>query len=123
MVSLSADEVARLSDDEWTAFVREVRACNGLERRRIFQLAYERWHEREILLGLASHRAYSGLHERAGRPTAQVFFCIDEREESMRRALEEADPDVETFSAAGYFGVAVDYKGIDDLTARLTPQL
>ena len=32
----------------------------------------------------------------------------------MRRALEEADPEVETFSAAGYFGVAVDYKGIDD---------
>ena len=32
----------------------------------------------------------------------------------MRRALEEADPEVETFSSAGYFGVAVDYKGIDD---------
>jgi hypothetical protein len=49
-----------------------------------------------------------------GRPAAQVFFCIDEREESMRRALEEVDPQVETFSSAGYFGVAVDYKGIDD---------
>ena len=43
-----------------------------------------------------------------------MFFCIDEREESMRRALEEVDPEVETFGAAGYFGVAVDYKGIDD---------
>jgi hypothetical protein len=32
----------------------------------------------------------------------------------MRRALEELDPRVETFSAAGYFGVAVDYQGIDD---------
>src|SRR5262245_69818 len=32
----------------------------------------------------------------------------------MRRALEEVDPLVETFSSAGYFGVAVDYKGIDD---------
>jgi uncharacterized protein len=114
VVSLSADDIARLSDHEWTSFLTEVRACNGLERRRIFQLAYERRHEREILSGLASHRAYRGLHERAGRPTAQVFFCIDEREESMRRALEEADPEVETFSAAGYFGVAVDYKGIDD---------
>ena len=52
--------------------------------------------------------------EFTARPAAQVFFCIDEREESMRRALEEADPEVETFSSAGYFGVAVDYKGIDD---------
>jgi uncharacterized protein YbcC (UPF0753/DUF2309 family) len=114
VVSLSADEVARLSDDEWAAFVSEVRNCNGLERRRILHLAYERWHEREILSGLASHRTYRGLSEPQGRPASQVFFCIDEREESMRRALEEADAEVETFGAAGYFGVAVDYKGIDD---------
>ena len=114
VVSLSADEVARLSEAEWMAFLNEVKSCNGLERRRIFHLAYERRHEREILSGLASHRRYRGLSEFAARPAAQVFFCIDEREESMRRALEEVDPDVETFSSAGYFGVAIDYKGIDD---------
>ncbi len=116
VVSLSADEVTRLSAVEWTAFAAEVKACNGLERRRIFHLAYERWHEREILRGLASHWQYRGLREPDARPSAQVFFCIDEREESMRRALEEVDAEVETFSAAGYFGVAVDYQGIDDPT-------
>lgn len=114
VVSLSADEINRLSEDEWAALVTEVKACNGVERRRILHLAYERWHERQILHGLASHRQYRGLSEFSGRPAAQVFFCIDEREESLRRALEEADPEVETFGAAGYFGVAVDYKGIDD---------
>jgi uncharacterized protein YbcC (UPF0753/DUF2309 family) len=114
VVSLSADEIAGLSEAEWSAFVTEVRSCNGLERRRIFHLAYERWHERAILGGLASHRQYRGLSESKARPAAQVFFCIDEREESMRRALEETDPEVETFSSAGYFGVAIDYKGIDD---------
>jgi uncharacterized protein len=116
VVSLSAGEITRLSDDDWAAFVSEVKACNGVERRRIFHLAYERWHEGEILRGLASHRQYRGLFKPHGRPFAQVFFCIDEREESMRRALEEADAKVETFSAAGYFGVAVDYQGIDDPT-------
>jgi uncharacterized protein YbcC (UPF0753/DUF2309 family) len=118
VIRLSANEVTRLSNSDWTAFVSEVRAFNGLERRRILHLAYERWHEREILRGLASHRKYRGLFcdapDPAVRPPAQVFFCIDEREESMRRALEEVDPLVETFSSAGYFGVAVDYKGIDD---------
>ena len=114
VVSLSAGEVNRLSGGEWASFLGEVKACNGLERRRIFHLAYERRHEREVLHGLASHRKYRGLSDLAGRPSAQVFFCIDEREESMRRALEELDPEVETFSAAGYFGVAVDYQGIDD---------
>jgi uncharacterized protein len=114
VVALSAEEVSRLSDTEWAAFAREVKACNGLERRRLFQLAYERWHEREILRALASHRIYRGLCDPPKRPAAQVFFCIDERAESMRRALEETDPEVETFSSAGYFGVAVAYQGIDD---------
>ncbi|HXU49427.1 MAG TPA: DUF2309 domain-containing protein [Candidatus Binatia bacterium] len=114
VLRLSAGEINRLSESEWSAFVNEVKTFNGLERRRILHLAYERWHEREILRGLASHRRYRGLFEQRGRPPAQVFFCLDEREESMRRALEEADPCVETYGAAGYFGVAVDYKGIDD---------
>ena len=114
VVSLSADEMVRLTDAEWLAFANEVKSCNGLDRRRILHLAYERWHEREILGGLASHRKYRGSCDVKGRPAAQVFFCIDEREESMRRALEEVDPEVETFSSAGYFGVAVDYTGIDD---------
>jgi len=114
VVSLSAAELARLSPADWAAFAAEVRSCNGLERRRIFQLAYERRHEREILHGIASHRQFHGLYEPQGRPAAQVFFCIDEREESLRRALEEVDAEIETFSAAGYFGVAVDYQGIDD---------
>jgi uncharacterized protein len=114
VLRLSARDVNSLSESEWAAFVGEVKAFNGLERRRILHLAYERWHEREILRSLASHRKYRGLFEQHERPPAQVFFCIDEREESMRRALEEAHPQVETYSAAGYFGVAVDYKGIDD---------
>jgi uncharacterized protein YbcC (UPF0753/DUF2309 family) len=118
VVRLSANEVTRLSDEEWTIFTNEVKAFNGLERRRVLHLAYERWHEREMLRGLASHRKYRSLTDGSSevnrRPPAQVFFCIDEREESMRRALEEVDPLVETFSSAGYFGVAVDYKGIDD---------
>ena len=114
VVSFSAAEVNFLPEADWASFVNEVKACNGLERRRILHLAYERWHERNILQGLASHRKYRGLACLSDRPRAQVFFCLDEREESIRRALEELDPEVETFSAAGYFGVAVDYQGIDD---------
>jgi len=114
VLRLSGEEVESLSESEWAVFSSEVKAFNGLERRRILHLAYERAHEREILRGLASHRKYRGLFNQPQRPPAQVFFCLDEREESMRRALEEANPLVETYSAAGYFGVAVDYKGIDD---------
>lgn len=115
VLSLSAGEIAALSEHEWDAFASEVKACNGVERRRILHLAYERRHEREILRGLASHYTYRGPVHNQDRPAAQVFFCLDEREESIRRALEEVDPDMETFGAAGYFGVAVNYRGIDDV--------
>ena len=117
VLRLSAEEIESLSEPEWSAFSSEVKTFNGLERRPILHLVYERAHEREILRGLASHRKYRGLFDQQQRPQAQVFFCLDEREESMRRALEEANPSVETYSTAGYFGVAVDYKGIDDAQA------
>ncbi|MCX6606553.1 MAG: DUF2309 domain-containing protein [Acidobacteria bacterium] len=114
LAKLSASDVAQCSAEFWARFATEVESFNGLERRRLYHAAYERWHEQEILLGLASHRQNCPPGKRRLRPAAQVFFCIDDREESIRRALEEVDPLVETFAAAGFFGVAVDYKGIDD---------
>ena len=114
LAKLTAAAVSGWTPQRWSRFVVEAESFDHLERRRVYHLAYERWHEQEILLGMASHRRNFNPAQRRLRPVAQVFFCIDEREESTRRALEEVDPLVETFSAAGFYGVAVDYKGIDD---------
>lgn len=114
LMKLEAGAVSGWNDQRWSRFLVEVESFDSLERRRVYHLAYEKWHEDEILLGMASHRRKHTGGKRRLRPAAQVFFCIDDREESMRRALEEVDPLVETFGAAGFFGVAVDYKGIDD---------
>src|SRR5690606_30096938 len=47
----------------------------------------------------------------AERPPFQAVFCLDEREESIRRHVEELAPEARTFAAAGFFGVAMYYRG------------
>ena len=49
-----------------------------------------------------------------GQPRFQAVFCIDEREESIRRHLEELAPDAATFGTAGFFSVAMYYRGVAD---------
>ena len=38
-------------------------------------------------------------------PSFQAIFCIDEREDSIRRHIEAVDKNCETFGAPGFFGV------------------
>ena len=51
-------------------------------------------------------------------PVFQAIFCIDEREESIRRHLEEVEPACETFSTAGFFSVAMYHQGATDAHPR-----
>ena len=91
----------------------EMAAFGDIERRRVFHLAYERRHAMEILDPLVAH-AREPLPPSLRLPTFQAIFCIDEREESLRRHLEEVEPACETFGVPGFFGVAMHYRGLDD---------
>lgn len=122
LLGLSSRMLAHLPEDLFKALLHEVAACSEIERRRLLHLAYERRHERSILVPLAKHRAWPNPMPVSDRLAAQVIFCIDEREESFRRALEEVDPSMETAGVAGFFGVAIDYAGLDDAeSASLCP--
>ncbi|MBB5037755.1 DUF2309 domain-containing protein [Prosthecobacter dejongeii] len=114
LLGLPSKDLQALPEGVFTGLCEELEACNELERRRLLHIAYERRHERQILIPLAKHRAMPRIGPDTCRLAAQVMFCIDEREESIRRALEEIDPSIETHGAAGFFGCAIDYTGIDD---------
>ena len=105
--------VRDLPDDTLVRVWHECMACTPLLRRQLFQNAYERTYRRGILDALAARRALPSA-ERRERPRAQFVFCIDEREESIRRAIEEQHPDYITFGMAGFFGVAIDFQGLYD---------
>lgn len=103
--ALSADDLSRV----WT----ECAACPALTRRQLFQDAYERTYRQTILDALAARRALPA-DSVSLPPRAQFIFCIDEREESIRRAIEEQRADYLTYGVAGFFGVAIDYQGLYD---------
>ncbi len=80
----------------------------------VWLTAFERHYREEILGALAANRGRGRWRDRQERPKAQVVLCIDEREEAMHRAIDELDDGYETFGAGGFFGVAMDYSGLDD---------
>lgn len=105
-------QLYRLPQEAWATLVAEIEAFPGVERRRLFHQAFERRYRVQALDAIAAH-----TNQRATRvavPRFQATFCIDAREESFRRHLEEVAPDVETFGLAGFYGVAMYYKGVAD---------
>lgn len=96
----------------WAVLVAEVEAFSQMERRRVFHLAYEHRFVTQSLDAVALHKGRR--RGPAARPRFQICFCLDDREESIRRHLEEVAPDVETFGAAGFYGVAMYYRGAAD---------
>jgi uncharacterized protein YbcC (UPF0753/DUF2309 family) len=102
----------RLPATTWAELVEEIEAFCGIERRRLFHLAYEHRFVTQSLDALALHRW--SPRKTSGRARFQASFCLDDREESMRRHLEEVAPDVETFGIAGFYGVAMYYRGASD---------
>lgn len=112
IIGWTPEELAHQTATEWSALAGHIEAFSSVERRRLFHLTYERRFHIQALDALALHpRHQVGA---AQRPRFQAICCLDDREESFRRHLEEVAPDCETFGVAGFFGVAIYYRGVTD---------
>ncbi|HVH29917.1 MAG TPA: DUF2309 domain-containing protein [Vicinamibacterales bacterium] len=114
LCGLDASIVEQWTPRHVTELEAELRQLDGVRRRRILHQAFER---------AIRHRLYDALTHHAPQrppepPTFQAVFCLDEREESFRRHLEEVEPLCETFGTAGFFNVAMYHQGVTDAHPR-----
>jgi uncharacterized protein YbcC (UPF0753/DUF2309 family) len=113
LCGLDAAIVERWTARHVAAVESELRHLGGVRRRRILHQAFER---------TIRHRLYDAVVQHVPRarpgPPFQAIFCLDEREESFRRHLEEVDAACETFSTAGFFNVAMYHQGATDAHPR-----
>lgn len=75
-------------------------------------LLYERMIDRfqKHLNFIQSSNLNHSTHSFKKKYEVQALFCIDDREESVRRHLENTYPECQTFSTVGFFGVAFKLK-------------
>jgi len=120
-------ELHGLPKQQWAHLVRQIETFGSVQRRQVFHRAFEWRYRNQTLDAVLAHcrrreaRLTGGVGSDGGsglEPAYQVVCCIDEREESFRRHLEEIDPQVETFGVAGFFGVAMYYRGATEAHYR-----
>ncbi len=111
-LGLSGGALRALAVEELETLLAALDELPSSLRGALWQCAYEH-HYRDALINAPAnnHGRWTG---RAERLRAQIVFCIDDREEGIRRHLEELNPRIETLGAAGFFGVAMNWRGLDD---------
>ncbi|WP_437729902.1 YbcC family protein [Sorangium sp. So ce1335] len=114
LAGLSAAEIEPLSTADRVGALGALEAFDGIARRRVLHEAYERHHRVEVLHAVATNLRRPEEERAVREPRFQVAFCIDDRCEGLRRHVEELSPRHETFGVAGFFGVPIRYRGLDD---------
>jgi uncharacterized protein YbcC (UPF0753/DUF2309 family) len=106
--------VEQWKSEHVAAIEAELRELDDVRRRRILHQAFERTIRHRLYDALVGHV----LRDPSEQPGFQAVFCLDEREESLRRHLEEVEPGCETFSTAGFFNIAMYHQSATDAHPR-----
>lgn len=72
---------------------------------KIWQDAFEWNYYNQVMAGVSAAKLNKQKDIEIKNKTFQAIFCIDEREDSLRRHLESCDSNCETLGAPGFFGV------------------
>jgi len=76
--------------------------------------AYERNYREQIFNAVVNNEGRGHWKSRGSTPAAQIVWCMDDREEGIRRHLEVINPAIETFGAAAHYNVPHNWRGLTD---------
>lgn len=120
LLPCGGSEVLALTEPERTDLIGLICRFDSPERLQVWHKAYE-WNlysrTASAILSLHTGRAEA----RSVEPVCQVVCCIDDREESFRRYLEEINEGYETFGTAGFFGVDAEFHSLYERPAPFCP--
>lgn len=113
-LGLAADSLRGCTLEQAERLLNLLDVLKPAEQGHLWLQAYENHYREELFAALSQNHGRGRWARRDSRPQAQVIFCMDDREESLRRHLEELNPAIETLGAAGFFGVPMNWLGLDD---------
>ncbi|MBF0422693.1 MAG: DUF2309 domain-containing protein [Magnetococcales bacterium] len=113
-LGLGGHGIRQLSSEQAEEMLASLDRLTPLVSGFLWLQAYEWRYRDQVFNAILQNHGRGKWAQREQRPAAQMVFCMDDREEGIRRHLEERNPDIETFGAAGFFGVAINWKGLDD---------
>ncbi len=113
-LALTADEINSLSDAQLNTVFECIQLMRDETRGFVLLKAYERHYRDEVFSVVVKNHGRGTWANRDDTPEAQLIFCMDDREEGIRRHLEHHNPAIETLGAAAFFGVAMNWKGLHD---------
>ena len=116
---VSASQLLLLDKEGRLELENVIKDFTSSRRLRIWQRAFE-WnlHSRAIS-SIVAINSKSRIHSRP--PKCQIVCCIDDREESFRRHIEELSDEYQTFGTAGFFGVDAKFHSLYERAAPYCP--
>ncbi len=105
--------------EERAMLVEEIMRFPKISRLRTWHKAYEWNLYSRAAAAIISHN--ENIHHQAKQAKCQILCCLDDREESFRRHIEEMNEEYETFGTAGFFGVDAEFHSLYERPAAFCP--
>jgi len=114
-LGLCSAELQSLKHDDVAAIFSCLESLGKEKSGFLLLQAYEHHYREEMFAVITQNQGRGTWKDRKHqRPEAQIIFCMDDREESVRRHLEHLNPNIETLGAAAFFGIVMNWKDLND---------